>query len=202
MESLMSAKNKPIVFSDDRGDAEKYDPNLHAGSLDPSRVPGYAEIVKANDIAQADPLIFRDKTGMTQEELYAQIGAKPQELPVELAWLRICGPGGAESHSAARELDSAVNQQGFRLATKDDLDNYGYGFPPAARMAEDGTIRRGPDVALYIRSGEVARKWEQYYAAETARLEGTNALPETLREGDHSVETFSEAERKTVEVTH
>lgn len=193
---------KPLIFSDDRGDAAKYDPALHAGSLDPSRVPGYAEIVKANDIAQADPLVFRDKTGMTQEEAYAKVGAKPQELPVELKWLRISGPGGADSHSAARELDKAVHQEGFRLATKTDLDNLGYGFPPTARMAEDGIIRRGPDVALYIRSGEVARKWEQYYAAETARLEGANALPDTLREGDHSVETFTEAERETVEVTH
>jgi hypothetical protein len=192
---------KPIIFSDTRGDAEKFDPRLHAGNLDPSRVPGYSEIVKANDIARADPLIFREKTGMTQEEAYAKIGAKPQELAVELAWLRISGPGGAESHSAARELDRAVYQEGFRLCSKEDLEGHGYGFPPAARPAEDGTIRRGPDTALYIRSGEVARKWEQYLAEETARLEGA-AMPHTLTEGDYASETFEETQRETVEVTH
>ena len=192
---------KPIIFSDTRGDAEKFDPRLHAGNLDPSRVPGYSEIIQANDIARADPPEFRDKTGQTQEEAYAKLGTKPQELDVELAWLRITGPGGAESHSAARELDKATYQEGFRLCSKEDLDGHGYGFPPAARPAEDGTIRRGADTALYIRSGEVARKWEQYLAEETARLEGAS-LPHALNADGYSVETIEETEHKTVEVTH
>ena len=45
---------KPVLFPDDRADAERFDPQMHRGHLDPSRIPGYSEIVQANDIARAD----------------------------------------------------------------------------------------------------------------------------------------------------
>lgn len=197
----MSKPVKPVLFPDSRTDAEKFDPRLHMGALDPSRIPGYSEIVQANDVAKSDPLVFRNQTGMTHEDMFKKIGAKPQELPVEFKWLRISGPGGADSHSAMRTLDTAKNKEGFRLASEEDLERYGYSFPPAGRKAEDGTIRRGADTALFIRSGEVARMWERYIVEEAARLEGAS-VPATLTEGGYSAETFVEEEREKAEVTH
>lgn len=187
---------KPLLFADERTDAERFDPRLHRGHLDPSRIPGYSEIVQANDIAKADDLIFRDRNGgRTKEDLYKQIGASPQELPVQFAWLRVTGPGGSDSPRAFQELDRYKNAEGFRLATVHDLDAHGYGFPPAARLAEDGTIRRGPDVALYVRSGEVARMWEAAKFAEQAELAG--AKP------SFAPTAFDEAEkRETITVKH
>ncbi len=195
---------KPVIFADTRTDAEKFDPNLHQGTLDPGRIPGYSEIVQANDIAKADDLIFRNQNlGRTKEDIYRQIGAQPQELPVEFKWLRISGPGGSESHSARRDLDSQKNQEGFRLASEErDLIARNYGFPPAGRRAEDGTIRRGSDVALYVRDGKVARQWETFRNAETARMENAGP-PSEFRSGAYDAPTFEEKdERDTVLYSH
>lgn len=193
--------SKPLLFADERTDAERFDPRLHRGHLDPSRIPGYSEIVQANDIAKADDLVFRDRNkGRTKEDLYHQIGASPQPLPVEFAWLQVSGPRGLESPTAMRHLDHYEHAEGFRLATRADLENHGFGFPPAAREAEDGTIRRGPDVALYVRSGEVARMWEAAKFADQAHFAGA---PNAFNSGAFSAPAFDEAEkRETVTVTH
>ena len=194
---------KPVIFADTRTDAEKFDPMLHQGALDPGRIPGYSEIVMANDIAKADDLIFRNQNlGRTKEDIYRQIGVQPQELDVEFKWLRITGPGGSESHSARRDLDSQINQEGFRLASEEnDIVARGYGFPPSGRRAEDGTIRRGSDVALYVRDGKVAQKWEAFRNAETARMENAG-LSSEFRAGGDVAPTFEEKERDTVIYSH
>lgn len=193
---------KPVLFPDTRTDAEKFDPRLHRGHLDPSRIPGYSEIVQANDVAKADDLLFRSKNdGRVKEDLYRQLGASPETLEVEFAWLPVSGVAGGESSHVYRQLDQYMNQQGFRLATREDLDAYGYGFPPTAREAEDGTIRRGPDVALYVRSGEVARMWEAFKRETQDALEGKS--PDTYVAGSYVAPAFSEAERhETVTVKH
>jgi hypothetical protein len=106
-------------------------------------------------------------------EMFREIGAKPQKLDVEFQWLPVSGAaGGALPVSQARILDRYTTQEGFRLATVDDLTSRGYGFPPLGRLAEDGTIRRGADVALYVRSGDVARMWEAARIAEQREAEG------------------------------
>ena len=193
---------KPVLFADQRSDAERFDPMLHRGHLDPSRVPGYAEMVQANDIGIADALTFRAANdGRTKEDLYAQIGASPTKMEVELSWLPISGPDGGTSSHVMRQLDQYVNQQGFRLATKEDLTSRGFGFPPTGRLAEDGTIRRGPDVALYIRSGEVARKWAAFKFAEQDAL--SNAHPEGYESGAYAAPGIVEAERhESITVKH
>jgi hypothetical protein len=198
---LDASPSKPLLFADERTDAERFDPRLHRGHLDPSRIPGYSEIVQANDIAKADDLIFRERNaGRTKEHFYKQIGASPQPLPVEFMWLRVSGPRGLESPSAMRDLDRYEHAEGFRLASRADLENHGYGFPPAAREAEDGTIRRGPDVALYVRSGEVARMWEAAKIADQAELAGA---PAAFNAGAYSAEAFDAAEkRETITVKH
>ena len=199
---------KPVLLADERTDAEKFDPRQHRGTLDPTRIPGYAEIVQANDIAKADDLIFREQNlGKTKEDLYRQIGAQPQVLPVEFKWLRVSGPGGGESHNALRELDGYTSQEGFTLVPNTAFDpgerfhTLGYGFPSTGRKSEDGSICWGPDVALFVRDGEVARNWEKFYADETARMEGAG-IPQTFRTGQYDVETFESAERETALLTH
>lgn len=164
---------KPLIHAEELTDAEKFDPMRHRGALDPSRIPGYSEVVQANDIDKADDLEFRKANGITKEEAYRLVGATPRKLSVEFKWLPISGVAGGElSPIQARVMDRYVNQEGFRLATIEDLTSNDFGFPPLGRTAEDGTIRRGADVALYVRSGEVARKWEAFKIAEQAALEG------------------------------
>lgn len=171
---MANASEKPVLFADERSDVERFDPSLHRGYLDPSRVPGYAEIVQANDIARADPLRFRDANKMTQEDVYRKLGAQPQKLPVEYAWLPVSGAGGAPSQAQTRIMDRYTNQEGFRIARwPEDFEPYGFTeFPPLGRLAEDQSIRRGADTALFVRSGEVARKWEAFKIMEQAEAEG------------------------------
>jgi hypothetical protein len=162
-----------MIFPDERGDTERFNPSLHRSHLDPSRIPGYSEIVQANDVAKSDPLVFRNANARTHEDLFHEIGATPQKLDVEFQWLPISGASGGElPASQARIMDRYKNQEGFRLATPEDLSSRGYGFPPLGRTAEDGTIRRGADVALYVRSGDVARMWEAARIAEQREAEG------------------------------
>ncbi len=193
---------KPVLFADTRSDAEKFDPQLHLGTLDPSRIPGYSEIVQANELAQADPLEFRNCNGITIEEAYRLVGASPQPLDVEFAWLPISGVAGAAmSNLQARVMDNYTNREGFRLATEEDLASRGFGFPPLGRLAEDGSIRRGADTALFVRSGEVARKWEAFKAEQQAALEGREL--DSVSGGGLSADAWSREEaRETITVKH
>lgn len=189
---------KPLLFADDRPEVERFNPYLLRGNPDPSRIPGWSEYVQANDIAKADDLYFREQNGMTKEDAYKLIGAHPKPLEVEFRWLPVSGPSGARNPNAERTLDYYQSYEGFRVATVEDLESRGYKLPPAARVEADGTIRRGYDVALFVRSGEVARLWERYKAEETAKREGSH-LPTTFSEGAYATETtYEEIERKTV----
>ncbi len=172
-----SGPKKPLIFADERSDVEKFDPRKHRGALDASRIPGYSEIVMANDIEAADDLAFRNAHRdnphvKTKEDVYRMIGATPRALDVEFAWLPVSGAAGARSSNVDRVLDRFRHQEGYRLASKDDLESRGFGFPPAAREAEDGTIRRGSDVALFVRSSEVARMWHDFKFREQKEREG------------------------------
>lgn len=204
------AKSKPALFPENY-DTSRFDPSRRAGS-DPSRIPGYSERVQANDVAAADDLMFRNahrdaKNISTKEDVYRQIGTSPGKLPVEFAWLRVNGPGGANSPTANAEVDSYMTDQGYIPCTKDKFDllaaEYGYSFNSAAwRVAEDGTIRRGYDVALFYRRGDVAEMWKKALAEEAARLEGAS-FPQQLSARDAAAETFVEEEvEKDVILAH
>lgn len=200
---------KPLLFPENY-DPKKFNPR-DRNSGDPSRIGGYSEAVQANDIALADDLEFAEKhrTGKVikrKEDAYKVIGAKPQALPVEFRWLRITGPGGAYSASASAEIDSYTADQGFIPCTEERFkalsETYGYEFNHNLwRVAEDGTIRRGYDTALFYRPGEVARAWEAARVAETAAREG-RTLPETFRSSKFEQETFLEEEHEEVIFTH
>jgi len=201
---------KPLLFPEDYS-ASRFDPNQR-NATDSSRIDGYSAIVQANDIAKADDLRFRDAHSggshiKTKEDAYKIIGARPQELPVEFAWLRVNGPGGAHSASASAEIDQYTVDQGFVVCTKDRFDAlskaYGYQFNSAAwRVAEDGTIMRGYDVALFYRSGEVAKMWEQHRLGENQKAEGMR-MPNTITAKGQTADTFVEEEvTEDVLITH
>lgn len=199
------AKTKPVLFPEDYR-VERFNPRDRQAA-DPSRIEGHSEIVQANDIERADAYEFKkahetSKGVKTKEDAFRVIGARPQQLPVEFKWLRVCGPGGAYSASASAEIDVYASDQGFIPCTKERFDvltqNFGYKFNSNRWwVAEDGTIRRGYDTALFYRSGEVARDWERAMAEETAKREGA-AFPESLRD----TETFREEETEEVFLTH
>lgn len=180
--------SKPVILSHEPafGELDRFRPDQQM-RFGPDYIPGYTERVMANDIAKADPLLFREahrtsKGAKTQEELYREIGAEPGPLPVELTWLRVSSPSGGNSYSADVKMAEATQQHGFRKATVDDLKLYGFGFPPAAHKEPDGTIRR-LDVALYIRHGEVARWWEKHMADEAANAERATRKTELVADG-------------------
>lgn len=200
---------KPVLFPENYS-TSRFDPTKRAGS-DPSRIPGYAEQIQANDIDAADDLLFRNahkdsKDIKRKEDVYKKIGAKPGKMPVEFAWLRVNGPGGANSPTANAEVDSYMTDQGFIPCTKDKFEllskEYGYTFNDAAwRVAEDGTIRRGYDVALFYRRGDVAEMWKKAIAEEAARLEGAS-FPHELSASNAAAETFREEEVEEVIISH
>lgn len=199
--------SKPVLFPEDYS-ARKFDPRKR-NSADASRIEGWSEIVQANDIAKVDDLMFRNAHEgnshvQTKEDVYKIIGASPQQLPVDFAWLRVNGPGGAHSASASAEIDAYTSDQGFVLCTKDRFDAlanaYGYKFNSAAwRVAEDGTIMRGYDVALFYRSGEVSRMWEQHLVDEANRVEGR---PSSISAGGETAEAFIEEETEEILISH
>ncbi len=199
---------KPMLFGDNYNEA-KFDPRNRT-AMDPSRIGGYSEIVQANDINKADDLQFREAHKgaaviKTKEDAYKVIGAQPQKLPVNFAWLRINGPGGAHSPTAAAEIDQYTNDRGFVLCTKERFDAlseaYGYKFNHNSwTVAEDGTIRRGYDVALYYRSGDVARMWDSYMAEEAVKAEAD--FPQALSAANVTTETFTENSTEEILITH
>lgn len=209
------AASKPNLWSDTRSAVERFDPNKVMDN-DPSRIPGYSEIVRANDVSQADDLIFREahrehKGGIrTKEDAYASIGAKPRKLDVEFKWLPVSGVAGGSIPYALRGQVDKYRQMGFEIvridAGKDPEVAFReifptYGFPPAGNVEADGTIRRGPDTALYVRNGEVARRWTQY--EQNQALERENAYRQnrlTAADGSETAEAILEEERSNAAI--
>ena len=198
----MSDAKKPLLFSDDY--AARFDPKNQVGDLDPGRLEGWSEIVQANDLNKADDLAFREAhNGLTKEHFFKLVGSGPRALKLDFMWLPCSGvAGGAISPNGARQLDYYTSREGFIPATQELLDAEGIKLPPTATVSADGLIRRGFDVALYVRSGEVARKWERYKAEMALAAEGAK-LPEEFAEGGYAVPTFREREEKqTVHIRH
>lgn len=134
---------------------------------DPSYIPGYGDTIRANDI-QNGRLSREEK-----ETLYQQVGAAPGVLPVDFKWVRVSAPGGGQSYSA--DVDAAeYRRRGYRPCKVADFarltELYGYQLPPAARIAEDGSIRR-EDTELFFVDGDRARAYDAWIAQQNELLE-------------------------------
>lgn len=191
---------KPVILPDYTKDTEReealdFDPSIFDQS-DPSWIPGYSEIVQANDIEAADDLTFRNQhssTNITKEYLYSNIiKAHPRKLPVVFRWLRVAGPNGLNSYNADRDRMD-YTKRGYRLAKQEDLTGNGFGLPPAAHVEADGTIRRD-DVALFVVDGRAERAYERWLAQEIAETESPTA-------GVDAPGAHAEADRDTLTLT-
>jgi hypothetical protein len=163
--------NKPAIFADYVSDDDIAAELSNLDSLDPSRIPGYHEIVQANEIAAADQLTWDNQyagTGITKEKIYKLIGARPQELPVNFVWLRVAGPDGGNSYSADADR-MWWTERGYRPATLEDITRHGWRMPPAAH--ESGGMIRRLDTALFVVDGRRARAIEKRRADQAAQAE-------------------------------
>lgn len=150
----MSKKGeKPVLW----GNAQNDSVQLHEAddyawdNFTPGYVPGYDEVVKANEVANN-----RSLSQTAREKLYTQLRAQPRALPVEFHWVRVAGIDGGRSYNASVDL-ATWRRQGYRPATMQVLEEHGFKMPPTAHEEADGTIRR-EDVALWYVDAERARR--------------------------------------------
>jgi len=124
---------KPLLFGDATLDVTRLDEAMSMqANWDNSFVPGYSEMRHDNDLLVLE-------------------GRKP--IPIARAqWIKV-GKGDS-MNSDLRDL-LPFTRLGYRFVTVSDLPRLGWGMPPAAYAAEDGTIRR-EDVALAFVSAERA----------------------------------------------
>lgn len=164
--------------------------------FDPSYIPGYSEIAKANDLAASNA------ADSVKRHYYKQIGAAPRELPYQMAWVRVRGVDGERSPNADvgasewrrrgyRPLPAAELQPGGSL-----YEHFGWRMPPAAHVSADGTICR-EDTQLWAIDGARANALEQ------ARLAYTKEFHEPReREASSGFERtsihFAEEDRRTL----
>lgn len=149
---------KPLFFPDSRGPAARIDMETLRNNR-PGYIPGYDEIVKANEIAASDDFKFLEahrnapSGGIrTKEDAYRVIGASPKKLDVEFGWERVSGVAGGRSHAADVQI-AVARAEGWVPATFEELEKRGFGMPPNAHVDAEGLIRR-KDVALHMRSSE------------------------------------------------
>lgn len=162
---------KPLVFGDE-SPVEKYsNPDPDHAYLQPDRIGGYSERVRANDIAKAQYPVAGVQGGLTpaqKEAYYQKLGAAPGDLPFQFRWLRVSNAAGGNSYNADVEMMRA-RHEGWELVnvkTKNEFkEKFGFDFPDTGNIMPDGTIRR-MDVALAYVDGDRARELE---AAQDAK---------------------------------
>lgn len=131
-----AAPTKPLIFADDPYESLDEGLAFKTGDHDLSYVPGYSEKKRENAFRARD-----------DEPLH--------ELP-RLQWVRI-SRGSGEDVGVTDDAMMTWRAQGYMAMGTDKLrelaeqywPEYGYRFPPQARVAADGTIRRSGDVALF-----------------------------------------------------
>jgi len=188
MSKQTADKNKPAIFANYVPDDEQAIDPRGFELDDPSWIPGYSEIIQANEIAAADPLVWANQhagTGITKEKMYQVIGATPRDVPVTFRWLRVTGPDGGNSYNADEDRAQYV-ERGYRAVRKQDLENWGLGLPPAAHIGADGMIRR-LDTALFVVDGKREKAFQEWQARMTAEAENR-----VERQGESGVAITSE----------
>jgi len=121
-----------LIFADGALDTQRLDDyEVASEHFDAAYVPGYSEAKIENELRIRD-------------------GKKPIPIP-KLQWVRVKRPNGSDYVSETDEGMVNWLRLGFRAMGKEDLEAYGYGWPPAAGSGpdSDGLIRRG-DLALFF----------------------------------------------------
>lgn len=150
------ATQKPLLFGNARLDATAIDEieKFEQENFDWSYVPGYSEQRRINEHRVRD-----GQKAMPMDKLY---------------WVRVERTDGSDVDY--REA-TTVSRLGYRACTIDDLKERGWGMPPTAHVAADGTIRR-EDVALAIVDNDRATKNQRRQEVANAEFEGRDILPD------------------------
>lgn len=150
MATNSNINSKPLLFGSAGLDAKAIEDieKFEAMGFDNSYVPGYSEQRILNELAVRD-------------------GHKPTAID-RLYWARVSRTDG--SNVDYREAVT-VGRLGYRACTVDDLKERGWGMPPGAHVATDGTIRR-EDTALAIVDSDRARKNKDRQESINAEFEG------------------------------
>ena len=162
---------KPLLFAE----LDKVDgliPRRIREKLGSDYIPGYSEKVMANDLATSKIITQDVKDKYNRRDF----GTGPSTLPFEFKWVRVTGQKGEMSHSADEDAYQ-YTKQGYRPvkveSEADFHDQFGFGFPPAGRIGEDGMIRHR-DVALFYVDRQTADRLEAERMEANRRLLGHN----------------------------
>jgi len=156
--SNIKSKQKPLLFGNASLDAQALEDieKFEGESFDYSYVPGYSEQRRINEYAVRD-------------------GKRPVPLD-KLYWARAQRADGTDVDT--REA-TTVMRLGYRACTLDDLKERGWGMPPAAHVAADGSIRQ-QDTVLAIVDSDTARRNQVRQARVNAEFEGRDPMPEAI----------------------
>ena len=180
----MANDNRLILADDSKTAAEQFQPDeFEWQDNDSSYIPGYSEVIKANDINTSNRLSDSEK-----EKYFKRFGTGPKKLPFQFVYLRMTNAAGGESHSAA--VDRMVYRQaGYNICTKDDFEQLMEQYPEilkgtpweagSAILEADGTIRR-LDSALFVvmTDNPRFRAWQRRRAEQNARFSAQRPQPE------------------------
>jgi hypothetical protein len=199
----MAKGQKPVILPEynlTQEDDEVYDfSGYFDEAIDTSYIPGYSDIVKANEIAAVPDHTWYEQykdTGITKQSVLQKIGVQPQPLPVRFLWLRTQSVGGLPDAEVAKQLMEYTGRRKYRPAIyPGDFEPYGFGFPPAGHKEADGTIRRD-DVTLYVVVGRAADAFDKALADYTHKLEN----PESRRVDDDSEIEVNQNKRERREI--
>jgi len=167
--------NKPLLWGQPtENETEGAIPRRTRGRLGADYIPGYSEIVMANDLAKSTQI-----PEYIKEKYYkVDFGTGPQELPFIFAWVRVTGPTGELSASANQDAFD-YKQKGWRAVKcsskkqSEFKEQFGYGFPPAATITSDGMIRHR-DAALFVVDKKTADRLEAQRIEDNAQFLGRN----------------------------
>jgi hypothetical protein len=163
-------------------------------SYDPYYIPGYTEIVKANEIANADDHVWHErysKTDITKAKVLAGIGANPQPLPVNFTPLRVSSADGTSNANVTRDL-MPYSRWGYRPAIwPEDFTKHGFGQPPGYTVRQDGTLHRD-DLQLFVVDGRAERARQESLAREARARENPESKNGSGVEFTGTTEQYSE----------
>lgn len=164
-EKNSNIQRKPLLFGSNQLDAAALEDieKFEEENFDYSYVPGYSEQRRLNELAVRD-------------------GHKATPMD-KLYWARVSRTDGSDVDY--RDAVT-VSRLGYRACTIDDLKERGWGMPPAAVVAPDGTIRR-EDTALAIVDSDRAKKNQVRQDRINAEFEGRNEAPD-LPDGESRLE--------------
>lgn len=162
--SETAARQKPLLFGSATFDAKALEDieKFEGEEFDWSYVPGYSEQRRINELE-----VRKGHRAIPLDKLY---------------WARAARVDG--SNVDYREAVT-VSRLGYRACTLDDLQERGWGMPPSAHVAADGSIRR-EDTVLAIVDSDRAQKNLKKQQEKTAEFERNHLEADTGPESTHA----------------